>query len=98
MMEAQTLNNASDKEIIDAVGSKLQDYLGCTSLDQDSIELLVASCQFGLLMEPKLLQQMKEKQELVRAGHIGEDKFPKEVQGKNWKMTIRKGTKSKPVA
>ena len=92
------MNNASDKELIDALGLKLQDALGSTNFNQDAIELLVASCQFGLLMEPKLLQQFKGNKQLLKTDYIEEDKFPIEVQGKNWKMTIRKGTKSKPVA
>ncbi len=87
------MSNASDKQWIDAIGSRLSDALSCADLDTDTRELVVASCQFGLMMEPHLLQQFKDGNGLIESDYFdnADDEFPREVTGKNWKMVIRKG-------
>ena len=87
------MNNATDKQWIDAIGSRLSDALSCADLDTDTRELVVASCQFGLMMEPHLLQQFKDGNGLIESDYFdnADDEFPREVTGKNWKMVIRKG-------
>jgi len=50
---------ASDKQWIDAIGLRIQDAIECADLDVDTRELIVASVQFGLMMEPRLLQQFQ---------------------------------------
>jgi hypothetical protein len=87
--------NVPDKAIIDAAGSRLQDALGCADLDQDTKELIVATFQFGLLMEPRLLQQFKEGNGLLESDYFDDTDLPREVIGKNWRMLIRKGKASK---
>ena len=85
----------SDKQWIDAIGSRLDDALGCTDLDIDTRELIVASCQFGLLMEPRLLLQMKSSS-LIESDYFQnfDDELPREVKGKHWRMLVRKGRAS----
>ncbi len=87
------MSNASDKQWIDAIGSRLSDALSCADLDTDTRELVVAICQFGLMMEPHLLQQFKDGNGLIESDYFdnADDEFPREVTGKNWKMVIRKG-------
>jgi hypothetical protein len=94
-MEANQVNDVSDKQWIDAIGSRIKDLLGCTDLDQDTQELVVASCQFGLMMEPKLLQQFKGGNGLIESDYFDDTDLPREVIGKNWRMLIRKGKASK---
>lgn len=85
----------SDKQWIDAIGSRLDDALGCTDLDIDTRDLIVASCQFGLLMEPRLLLQMKSSS-LIESDYFQEfdNELPREVKGKHWRMLVRKGRAS----
>jgi hypothetical protein len=85
----------SDKQWIDAIGSRLDDALGCTDLDIDTRDLIVASCQFGLLMEPRLLLQMKSSS-LIESDYFQnfDDELPREVKGKHWRMLVRKGRAS----
>jgi hypothetical protein len=86
----------SDKQWIDAIGNRLNDALNCADLDVDTRELIVASCQFGLMMEPKLLQQFKGGNGLIESDYFDDtEDFPREVIGKNWRMLIRKGKASK---
>jgi|LauGreDrversion4_2_1035121.scaffolds.fasta_scaffold826107_1 hypothetical protein len=87
--------NVPDKAIIDAAGSRLQDALGCADLDIDTKELIVATFQFGLLMEPGLLQQFKEGNGLLESDYFDDPEYPREVKGKHWRMVIRKGKASK---
>ena len=84
-----------DKSWIDAIGSRLNDALTCADLDVDTRELIVASCQFGLMMEPKLLQQFKRGNGLIESDYFDDTDLPREVIGKNWRMLIRKGKASK---
>ena len=85
-----------DKSWIDAIGSRLNDALTCADLDVDTRELIVASCQFGIMMEPRLLQQFKQGNSLIESSYFDEaDEFPREVIGKHWRMVIRKGKASK---
>lgn len=84
--------NVPDKAIIDAAGSRLQDALGCADLDIDTKELIVATFQFGLLMEPRLLQQFKQGNSLIESDYFENfddpDTYPKYIEGKNnnWRM------------
>ncbi len=87
--------NVPDKAIIDAAGSRLQEALGCADLDIDTKELIVATLQFGLLMEPRLLQQFKEGNGLLESDYFDDPEYPREVKGKHWRMVIRKGKASK---
>ncbi len=87
--------NVPDKAIIDAAGSRLQDALGCADLDQDTKELIVATFQFGLMMEPRLLQQFKQGNSLIESDYFDDTEYPREVKGKHWRMIIRKGKASK---
>ena len=85
-----------DKSWIDAIGSRLNYALTCADLDVDTIELIVASCQFGIMMEPRLLQQFKQGNSLIESSYFDEaDELPREVIGKHWRMVIRKGKASK---
>lgn len=92
--------DAPDKSWIDAIGSRLNDALTCADLDADTRELIVASCQFGIMIEQRLLQQFKQGNSLIESSYFEtvDDEFPREVKGKNWKMVIRKGGVSKPIA
>lgn len=94
------MSNGTDKQWIDAIGSRLSDALSCADLDIDTRELVVACCQFGLMMEPHLLQQFKDGNGLIESDYMDntDDEFPREVKGTNWKMVIRKAKKSKPIA
>jgi hypothetical protein len=87
--------NVPDKAIIDAAGSRLQDALGCADLDKDTKELIVATFQFGLMMEPRLLQQFKQGNSLIESDYFDDTEYPREVKGKHWRMIIRKGKASK---
>lgn len=89
------MSNATDKQWLDAIGSRLSDALSCADLDIDTRELVVASCQFGLMMEPHLLQQFKDGNGLIESDYFDDTDLPREVIGKNWRMLIRKGKASK---
>lgn len=87
---------ASNKAWLDAIGSRFQDAIKCTDLDVDTRELLVASVQFGLMMEPRLLEQFKAGNSLIESSYFDDqDDLPREVMGKNWRMIVRKGKISK---
>jgi hypothetical protein len=87
---------ASEKQWIDAIGDRLSDALTCADLDVDTRELIVASCQFGLMMEPRLLQQFKAGNSLIESSYFDDqDDLPREVKGKHWRMIVRKGKMSK---
>lgn len=93
------MSNGTDKQWIDALGSRLGDALNCSDLDVDTTELIVASFQIGLLSTPKLIDQFKQGNSLIESSYFGaDDEFPREVKGKNWKMVIRKAMNSKPIA
>ena len=85
---------ASNKAWLDAIGSRFQDAIKCTDLDVDTRELLVASVQFGLMMEPRLLEQFKAGNSLIESSYFQDD-LPREVKGKHWRMIVRKGKISK---
>jgi hypothetical protein len=87
---------ASDKQWIDAIGLRLQDAIECADLDVDTKELIVASVQFGLMMEPRLLQQFQAGNSLIESSYFDDqDDMPREVKGKHWRMIVRKGKMSK---
>ena len=87
---------ASDKQWIDAIGLRLQDAIECADLDVDTKELIVASVQFGLMMEPRLLQQFQAGNSLIESSYFeDQDDMPREVKGKHWRMVVRKGKMSK---
>ena len=87
---------ASTKAWIDAIGSRLFDALSCADIDVDTKELIVASCQFGLMMEPRLLQQFKAGNSLIESSYFDDqDDLPREIKGKHWRMIVRKGKASK---
>ena len=87
---------ASDKQWIDAIGLRIQDAIECADLDVDTRELIVASVQFGLMMEPRLLQQFQAGNSLIESSYFDDqDHMPREVKGKHWRMIVRKGKMSK---
>lgn len=87
---------ASDKQWIDAIGLRIQDAIECADLDVDTRELIVASVQFGLMMEPRLLQQFQAGNSLIESSYFeDQDDMPREVKGKHWRMIVRKGKMSK---
>jgi hypothetical protein len=87
---------ASDKQWIDAIGLRIQDAIECADLDVDTRELIVASVQFGLMMEPRLLQQFQAGSSLIESSYFeDQDDMPREVKGKHWRMVVRKGKMSK---
>ena len=87
---------ASDKQWIDAIGLRIQDAIECADLDVDTKELIVASVQFGLMMEPRLLQQFQAGNSLIESSYFDDqDDMPREVKGKHWRMVVRKGKMSK---
>ena len=87
---------ASEKQWIDAIGDRLLDALTCADLDAQTRDLIVASCQFGLMMEPRLLQQFKAGNGLIESSYFeNQDDMPREVKGKHWRMIVRKGKMSK---
>ena len=87
---------ASDKQWIDAIGLRIQDAIECADLDVDTKELIVASVQFGLMMEPRLLQQFQAGNSLIESSYFeDQDDMPREVKGKHWRMVVRKGKMSK---
>lgn len=87
---------ASDKQWIDAIGLRLQDAIECADLDVDTRELIVASVQVGLMMEPRLLQQFQAGNSLIESSYFDDqDDMPREVKGKHWRMIVRKGKMSK---
>jgi hypothetical protein len=87
---------ASDKQWIDAIGLRIQDAIECADLDVDTRELIVASVQFGLMMEPRLLQQFQVGNSLIESSYFeDQDDMPREVKGKHWRMIVRKGKMSK---
>ena len=89
------MSNGTDKQWIDAIGSRLSDALSCADLDIDTRELVVASCQLSLMMEPRLLQQFKQGNSLIESDYFDDTEYPREVKGKHWRMIIRKGKASK---
>ena len=88
------MSNGTDKQWIDAIGSRLSDALSCADLDIDTRELVVASCQLSLMMEPRLLQQFKQGNSLIESDYFENfddpDTYPKYREGKNntWRMKI----------
>jgi hypothetical protein len=88
------MSNATDKQWLDAIGSRLSDALSCADLDIDTRELVVASCQLSLMMEPRLLQQFKQGNSLIESDYFENfddpDTYPKYIEGKNntWRMKI----------
>jgi hypothetical protein len=64
------MSNGTDKQWIDAIGSRLSDALSCADLDIDTRELVVACCQFGLMMEANLLQQFKDGNGLIESDYF----------------------------
>ena len=90
------MSNVTDKQWLDAIGSRLSDALSCADLDIDTRELVVASCQFALMMEPRLLEQFKAGNGLIESSYFeNQDDMPREVKGKHWRMIVRKGKMSK---
>lgn len=92
MLEANLMNDVSDKELIDAIGSKLSDVLS-GHISPDIRELIVGSCQVGLLMDSKLLEMLKNSRFIQLDDP---DSYPKYVEGKNntWRMKISMCKKS----
>jgi hypothetical protein len=88
------MSNATDKQWLDAIGSRLHDALGCADLDTETLELVVASCQLSLMMEPRLLQQFKQGNSLIESDYFENfddpDTYPKYIEGRNntWRMKI----------
>jgi hypothetical protein len=88
------MSNGTDKQWIDAIGSRLSDALSCADLDIDTRELVVASCQLSLMMEPRLLQQFRQGNSLIESDYFENfddpDTYPKYIEGKNntWRMKI----------
>jgi|LakMenEpi03Aug12_release.lakeMendotaPanAssembly.Ray.scaffolds.fasta_scaffold43541_3 hypothetical protein len=88
------MSNGTDKQWIDAIGSRISDALSCADLDIDTRELVVASCQLSLMMEPRLLQQFKQGNSLIESDYFENfddpDTYPKYIEGKNntWRMKI----------
>ena len=61
----------TNKDWIDAIGLRVQDMLQShPEMDQDTTELLVATVQIGLLMEPRLLKQWTEGNSIVEHDHF----------------------------
>jgi hypothetical protein len=81
------MSNGTDKQWIDAIGSRISDALSCADLDIDTRELVVASCQLSLMMEPRLLQQFKQGNSLIESDYFENfddpDTYPKYIEGKN---------------
>lgn len=85
-----------DKSWIDAIGNRLNDALTCADLDVATRELIVATCQFGIMLEPRLLQQFKAGNSLIESSYFDDQNdLPREVKGKHWRMIVRKGKMSK---
>jgi len=88
------MSNGTDKQWIDAIGSRISDALSCADLDIDTRELVVASCQLSLMMEPRLLQQFKQGNSLIESDYFENfddpDTYPKYIEGRNntWRMKI----------
>lgn len=88
------MSNGTDKQWIDAIGSRLSDALSCADLDIDTRELVVACCQFGLMMEANLLQQFKDGNGLIESDYFENsddpNTYPKYIEGRNnsWRMKI----------
>lgn len=56
----------TNKDWIDIIGMRVTDMLQShPEIDQDTLELLVATLQIGLLMEPRLLKQWAEGNSIV---------------------------------
>jgi hypothetical protein len=84
-----------DKNWIEAIGSRILDALSSSDLDIETKELIVATTQFGLMLEPHLLKQFKEGNSLIESSFFeNDDDFPRHIQGQKWKMTIRKSKRS----
>jgi hypothetical protein len=88
------MSNATDKQWLDAIGSRLRDAISWADLDTETSELVVASCQLSLMMEPRLLQQFKQGNSLIESDYFetfdDPDTYPKYIEGRNntWRMKI----------
>ena len=84
-----------DKSWIEAIGLRLLDALSCSDLDIETKELIVATTQVGLMLEPHLLKQFKEGNGLIESSFFeNDDEFPRQIQGQKWKMSSRKSKRS----
>ncbi len=84
----------TNKDWIDAIGLRLQDMLSNHSeIDQDTLELIVASLQFGLLSEPRLLKQWQSCNSIIEHDYFEnfdeQDDQPKEPRT-SWRSVVRR--------
>ncbi len=82
------------KDWIDAIGLRVTDmFQSHPEIDQDTLELLVATVQIGLLSEPRLLKQWTEGNSIVEHDYFEDldeqDDQPKEPRT-SWRRNIRR--------
>lgn len=85
----------TNKDWIDAIGLRVQDMLSNHSeIDQDTLELIVASLQFGLLSEPRLLKQWQSGNSIIEQNFMENYDEPDLDQPKeprtSWRKVVRR--------
>ena len=67
---------ATDKEWLDAIGSRMLEMLGsCPEIDRDSAELIVASVQLGILGSDGLFKQWKSGNSIIESDYFGDSRW-----------------------
>ncbi len=84
----------TNKDWIDIIGLRVQDmFKSHPEIDQDTLELLVATVQIGLLSEPRLLKQWAEGNSLIEHDYFEnfdeQDDQPKEPRT-SWRKVVRR--------
>ena len=82
---------ASNRQWAEAMSDRLLDGLG-SEYDARTKDLIIQAFLGGLAEYPKVLEELKSSS-LIESDYFDDD-FPREVTGKNWKMTIRQSKKS----
>ena len=82
---------ASNRQWAEAMSDRLLDGLG-SEYDARTKDLIIQAFLGGLAEYPGVLEELKSSS-LIESDYFDDD-FPREVTGKNWKMTIRQSKKS----
>lgn len=79
---------ASNRQWAEAMSDRLGDGLS-SEYDQRTKDLIIQAFIGGLAEYPDLLEELKSSS-LIESDYFDDD-YPREIQGKNWRMKIRKG-------
>jgi len=79
---------ASNRQWAEAMSDRLWEGIS-SEYDQRTKDLIIQAFLGGLAEYPQVLENLKSSS-LIESNYFDDD-APREVQGKNWRMRIRKG-------